>query len=395
MIATRELHSDVLAAGRGRIKSVFDNGLPVYVSFSGGKDSLVLLDLVLELGKAGRIDLRQARVEFIDEEAIFPCVEQTVMEWRARCLALGVPFLWYCLEVRHYSCLNQLECDESFICWDRLKADVWVRQPPPFAIRSHPRLKPRGDTYQQFLARIDDGPHINGCRITESVQRRYAVAAMKDLGRSATNPNVWPLFDWDDDDVWLYLASRRIEVPDAYRFMYQLGTPRRRLRISQFFSVDTAPILARITEYYPHLMERILAREPTAYLVSLYWDSEMFRRSSPRRRAQEARAAAGPVDYRARVIDLLRDAPRYFQSKSQLESAKRYYRFIIEHSLVLDAGDYRTIYETLVAGDPKARAFRAHNVKVRLHATRRAIPGFTAAASTLREARPPRGGEAE
>lgn len=42
-----------------------------------------------------------------------------------------------------------------------------------------------------------------------------------------------------------------------------------------------------MNEYYPDLMERIIRREPNAYLAALYWDSEMFGRSSKNRRAIE------------------------------------------------------------------------------------------------------------
>ena len=47
---------DVVTAARRRIKNVFSNGVPVYMSFSGGKDSLVMADITLKLIKAGEID---------------------------------------------------------------------------------------------------------------------------------------------------------------------------------------------------------------------------------------------------------------------------------------------------------------------------------------------------
>lgn len=40
---------DVVTAARQRIKNVFSNGVPVYLSFSGGKDSIVLADLTYKL----------------------------------------------------------------------------------------------------------------------------------------------------------------------------------------------------------------------------------------------------------------------------------------------------------------------------------------------------------
>lgn len=76
------------------------------------------------------VSAEQLIVQFIDEEAIFPCIENTVKEWRRKFLMVGAKFEWYCMEVRHFNCFNQLENDESFICWDSEKADCWVRRPP-------------------------------------------------------------------------------------------------------------------------------------------------------------------------------------------------------------------------------------------------------------------------
>ena len=92
---------DVVKAAKIRIRNVFQNGLPVYMSFSGGKDSLCMAQLVMELVQAGEINPAQLIVQFIDEEAIFPCMEDKVREWRKRFMLIGAKFEWYCLEVKH------------------------------------------------------------------------------------------------------------------------------------------------------------------------------------------------------------------------------------------------------------------------------------------------------
>ena len=78
---------NIIEAAKIRIRNVFRNGLPVYMSFSGGKDSLCLAHLVMALIQAGEIDPAQMIVQFIDEEAIFPCVEEKVREWRKKIYA--------------------------------------------------------------------------------------------------------------------------------------------------------------------------------------------------------------------------------------------------------------------------------------------------------------------
>lgn len=109
-----EASIDVVEAAKMRIRNVFRNGLPVYMSFSGGKDSLVMAQLVVELIQSGEIKPAQLTVQFIDEEAIFSCIEEKVKEWRKKFLLLGARFEWFCLEVKHFNCFNELSNDETF-----------------------------------------------------------------------------------------------------------------------------------------------------------------------------------------------------------------------------------------------------------------------------------------
>ena len=67
---------DVVKAAEIRIKNVFRNGLPVFFSFIGGKDSLCVAQLLVNLARRGEIDMRQLTVQFIDEEATFPRMEE-------------------------------------------------------------------------------------------------------------------------------------------------------------------------------------------------------------------------------------------------------------------------------------------------------------------------------
>lgn len=349
---------DVVKAAEIRVVNVFKNGLPVYMSFSGGKDSLCLAQVVFSLIQTGRIDPKQLTVQFIDEEAIYPCIEKTVMEWRRKFLLAGANFQWFCIEVKHFSCFNELTNDETYICWDSQKQDVWVRQPPKFAIREHPLLKPRKDAYQDFLPRLcNDGITITGVRAAESVQRLQNIALSTQSGKSITSKRqILPIYDWKNSDVWLYLKDQRVEIPEIYLNLWQSGTSKGQLRVSQFFSVDSAKSLVQMNEYYPDLMERIIRREPNAYLASLYWDSEMFGRKSRKRKEVEGE---GGKDYRAELILLFNDMDGNFTTPHKKNIAERYRNFFLAVSTIATQRDFQAIYEGLISGDPKLRSFRA------------------------------------
>jgi predicted phosphoadenosine phosphosulfate sulfurtransferase len=356
MVVKREGDRTVLDAARRRIINAFSNGKKVYVSFSGGKDSLCLLGLVLQLAAEGKIDPSLMIVEFIDEEAVFDCIEKTVRDWRTKVLAAGGRFNWFCLEVKHLCCFNILVEDETFICWDRTKKDVWIRKPPPFAVREHPRLKNRKNTYQDFLTKHNaDGICITGVRMAESIQRsKYMASSFSSKSGLARGNMVWPIYDWKDTDVWRYLFEERIEIPDIYLYLYQTGSSLKELRVSQFFSVDTAKSLVKMNEYYPDLMDRIIRREPNAYLAALYWDSEMFRRSTKNRAALEDKR-----DYKAEVFKLLKAPRNNFITKGSMENARRIIQILMKYGPIIEDKAYKTIHDCLVGGDPKQRTLRA------------------------------------
>jgi predicted phosphoadenosine phosphosulfate sulfurtransferase len=329
------------------------------MSFSGGKDSLALAQVTMSLIQRGEIDPSLLTVQFVDEEAIFPCIEETVMDWRRRFLYAGAKFEWYCVEVKHFNCFNELSEEETFICWDKRKRDVWVRQPPPFAITSHPMLRPRKDNYQSFMPRVCmDGITMTGVRAAESVQRLQYMARLNTGGKGMTGrKQIFPIYDWTTNDVWLYLRNEGVEIPQIYLYLWQSGTNRNQLRVSQFFSVDTARSLVQMNEYYPDLMERIIRREPNAYLAALYWDSEMFGRRSRARRQAEGEAIT--KDYKAILTEMFSDMPRHFNTPNKLRVAKTYRNLFIKIGLFATPKDYQLMYEALMKGDPKLRSYRA------------------------------------
>lgn len=360
-MAVKRIRSDmdVVTAAKTRIRNVFSNGLPVYMSFSGGKDSLCMGSLVYSLIREGAINPKLLTVLFVDEEAIFPCIEDTVKRWREKFILAGAKFQWWCIEVRHFNCFNELTADESFVCWDSEKQDVWVRQPPPFAIRQHPLLRPRVDNYQSFLPKLTrDGIMLSGVRAAESIQRLQYMAALNMGAKGITrNRQIYPIYDWKTSDVWLYLKREQIEIPSIYLYMWQAGIGKGQLRVSQFFSSDTAACLVRMNEYYPNLMERVVRREPNAYLAALYWDSEMFGRKTRTRKELEGQIDR---DYRELLKEMLFTNPgAYFNTEHKQYVAKAYRKLYIKLEAMATPKHFRKMYEGLLAGDPKLRTLRA------------------------------------
>lgn len=357
-IVRHQMPYDVVEGARRRIINAFGNGVPVYFSMSGGKDSITLAQLTIDLIREGRVDKDLLTVQFIDEEAMHEPVIDAVHHWRKQFMLEGVKFHWYCIEVRHYNCFNSLEQDESFICFDSLVPDKWVRPIPSFAITDHPLLKRRVDSYQEFLTRISrDGIRMVGVRTAESMQRLHNFRNTYDTpeGQLFT-----PIYDWRDTDIWRYIRDQEIDFPETYLHLYQIGQNRKQMRLSQFFSIDTAPILVRLNEYAPDLMERVIRREPNAYLAALYWDTEVFRSTKEVNAAPTLDKDGNPEpekDYRALSTGLVRQYAT--GSPLQRTLAKRVQNVLLTYGYLMEDRDWQRMYVTLVAGDPKARTLRA------------------------------------
>lgn len=343
-----------------RVRNVFSNGVKVYLSLSGGKDSICMADVVYKLLQRGAIDAKQLTCIFIDEEAIYDCSIEAMKFWRKRFLMAGAKFDWYCLPLKQVSCFNQLTNDESWITWEPGKESVWVRKPPPFAIMSSPYMTEVGSVnYQGFLPRVTkDGIMMTGVRAAESVQRLQYMSSLNLGMQGITGTNtIYPIYDWSDNDVWMYIRDNHLDIPEAYLWIYQAGENRHSLRISNFFACDSLRGLKHVAETDPDLWRRIELREPNAYMALLYWDTEWYKRSSRTRRKNEAQDNR---DYKALVRRMLfEDFDRHFTNDTTRRVAKQYRRCYTKVDGIARPRDYKQMHDALIAGDPKLRTLRA------------------------------------
>lgn len=349
---------NVLDAARIRIKNAFSNGCKIYLSFSSGKDSLCLSHLTYDLIRRGEIDPKQLTVIFIDEEGLYPSMVDAAVRWRKIFLSVGAQFQWYCLPFKQVSVIDHLSASESWITWEPGKEDIWIRRPPPYAIMHHPLLHYPGEmNYQTFCKRLcRDGIQFIGLRTVESLTRLRAVAIMKKDTISGGDP-FYPIYDWKDNDVWLYIKENNLEFPEIYMRLYEAGVSKRNLRLCCFFGDMSTQGLRWVAETDPVLWEHIERREPNAYLVLLYWDSEMFRRSSNKRR--ELEKDEEQKDYRALCADVLfLHTDRYTIAKDTLRTLSAWRLLYRKSYGIATQKHYKTMYEGILYGDPKMRVLR-------------------------------------
>lgn len=347
---------NVLEAAKIRIKNAFSNGCKMYLSFSSGKDSACLASLTYDMILAGEIDGKQLTVIFIDEEGLYPSMVDATEYWREKFLKIGVPFLWFCLPFKQVCVIDHLSASESWITWEPGKEDVWMRDPPPYAIMKSPYLHYPGEmNYQTFCAKaFSDGISMVGLRTSESLTRKQVIAK---LDMSRLTKCFYPIYDWTDADVWLYIKQRGIPFPEIYMRLYEAGVNKNALRLCAFFGDMTTQGLRWVAETDPVLWERIQRREPNAYLVLLYWDSEMFRRQS--RKRTELEGDSVHKDYCDLCKDMLFIHPeRYTIAKDTLKKIGSWKSLFVKSYGIATQKHYKKMYEGLLYGDPKQRVLR-------------------------------------
>ena len=347
---------NVLDAAKLRIKNVFSNGCKVYLSFSSGKDSACMANLTYDLILAGEIDPKQLTVTFIDEEGLYPSMVEAAELWRKKFMSVGVPFLWFCLPFKQVSVIDHLSASESWITWEPGKEKEWMRDPPPYAIMHSPYLHFPGEmNYQTFCGKaFSDGIQMIGLRVSESLTRNQIFAR---LNKDHLSGRFYPIYDWSDNDVWLYIKEHDLFFPEIYMRLYEAGVTKRNLRLCAFFGDCGTQGLRWIAETDAKLWERIQRREPNAYLVLLYWDSEMFRRSTRKRRELEAEVEQ--KDYCALCKDMLFLHPERYNIAVDTKAKIGSWRglFIKSYGIATQK-HYKKMYEGLLYGDPKQRVLR-------------------------------------
>ena len=352
-----ESNIDVLTAAKMRIKNIWNSAPKIYLAFSAGKDSLCVSNLVYELILSGEIDPKKLTVYFIDEEGLYKSVVDATMRWRKNFMAVGAEFRWYCLPFKQVCTLDSLSATESWITWEPGKEDVWMRTPPPFAIVKSEFLHYAGEmNYQTFCSRaFADEITLIGLRACESFTRIDSIAASANYRGTK---KFYPIYDWSDSDVWLYIKERDLEFPDIYIRLYEAGVTRRNLRLSAFFGDKTTQGLRWVAETDPPFWDKIQKRMPNAYLVLLYWDSEMFARSS--RKRKELEDDAPQQDYKELVKDMLfMNTSKYRIAHDTLKTLPRWRRLYVKADGIALPKHYKRMYEVILNGDPKGRDYRS------------------------------------
>ena len=275
------LDIDVLMAAKQRIAKVFDDFPRVYVSFSGGKDSSVMLHLVME--EAIKRD-RKVGVLLVDLEGMYKITIEHIQAMYDLYADHIEPY-WVCLPIRLRNAVSVFE--PRWMCWEPGKEDVWIRKPPPMAITDEkffPFFR-RGMEFEEFVPLFGkwygDGKLTAcfvGIRSDESLNRYRTIKGKKSMfeGLQWTTwlgdglYNIYPIYDWKVSDVWLYNTRYHKPYNKLYDYMHQAGLTPSQMRICQPYGDDQRKGLWLFHVIEPETWARVVARVNGANQGAMY-----------------------------------------------------------------------------------------------------------------------------
>lgn len=279
----RPLGIDVLTAARQRIAQALDVTERAYVSFSGGKDSTVMLDLVMREAVARG---RRVGVLFVDLEAQYQHtiahVERCFDRW-----ADHIDPYWIALPLNLRNAVSVYE--PHWMCWDPDREKDWVRRPPPMAITDEARFPffRRRMEFEELVPEFaewyaDGRPTVCfvGIRTQESLNRWRSIASTTkatvngwpwSTRKGETVWNAYPIYDWQTEDIWTYHA-RFPECPrnEIYDLMHRAGLTIHQARICQPYGDDQRRGLWLFHLLEPSSWAKVVARVNGANQGALY-----------------------------------------------------------------------------------------------------------------------------
>lgn len=282
-------NKNVYEALQERLDYIFSEFENIYVSFSGGKDSGTLLNLVLKYMKEKGIT-RKIGLFHQDFEAQYEKTSEYV-ERTFESMPDFVERIWVCLPMGSKTNLSNYEI--YWYPWDDEKQDIWVRKMPkheyiinlennPFDFYKHKMLQE--DMYKQFgrwyKNHCGGGKTIGliGIRSTESLSR-YSGIINK---RHPYNGKMWitgghkdcysaqPLYDWTVDDVWTANGKFGFDYNRLYDLMYKAGVPLSEMRVASPFNEWAAQSLNLYRVIEPQTWTKLVGRVQGANFGAIY-----------------------------------------------------------------------------------------------------------------------------
>jgi predicted phosphoadenosine phosphosulfate sulfurtransferase len=277
------LGKNVLEASIERVNWTFDNFEKVYLSFSAGKDSTVMLHIVAKEAKKRGVKIG---LLLVDLEGQYKMTIDHAIEM-IELYKDVLEVYWIALPISLRNAVSVYE--PQWICFDKDRKNDWIREAPEFAItdESYFDFFAKGMEFEDFVPKFgewfSEGKStacLVGIRTDESLNRWRTIASKtkttKDDKQYTTKVtdsvhNVYPVYDWKTEDIWVYhVKNAGDRYNELYEFMNKAGLSIHQQRICQPYGDDQRRGLWLFHLIEPNTWAKIVARVSGANSGSLY-----------------------------------------------------------------------------------------------------------------------------
>jgi len=280
---------NVYDAALERVDFIFKNFDRVYLSFSGGKDSGVMLNLCLDYMKKNNIRDKKLGIQILDNEANY----EYSLQFMHKILQDNIEYLdiyWCCLPVTLPCCISSYEIDWQ--CWGEKDKHRWIREMPKQDYIVNIDNHKFGDlfienmNYDEFWDMFSDWysqgkscANLIGIRTQESLNRYRAIlndrketkdGLMWTKKNTEHTYNCYPIFDWRTSDVWASNAKFEWLYNKLYDVFYMSGVPVETMRVASPFMSEAKASLNLYRVIDGHTWARLCARVSGANFTATY-----------------------------------------------------------------------------------------------------------------------------
>lgn len=281
---------NVYEASSERIDFIFKNFERVYVSFSGGKDSGVTLNLCIDYLRKNCPE-RKLGVLIMDNE----CNYTLSLKFMHSIIKNNLDILevyWCCLPITLPCTVSSYMVDWQ--CWAKRDKTKWVHPMPnesyvvnmdnkPFDFFREDMLdKEFYDEFGNWYSQGKSCACLIGIRTEESLNRWRAIMNdKKDMyqgqcwtkNKYVENKNVYncyPIFDWKTEDIWTANAKFEWEYNTLYDIFWKAGLTIHQMRVASPFMSESKSSLNLYRVIDPHVWVTLCGRVSGANFVATY-----------------------------------------------------------------------------------------------------------------------------
>jgi len=278
---------NVYDAAIERLDFIFSNFERIYLSFSGGKDSGVMLNLAIDYMKKNNIK-KKLGIQILDNEANY----DLSLEFMHRMIRDNREYLdvyWCCLPVTLPCSVSSYAIDWQ--CWGERDKDRWIRPMPEddyiVNIDNHPfdffeedmSYEHFWDGFAEWYSQGKTCANLIGIRTDESLNRFRAIlnerkerigGHMWTKKNTKHTYNVYPIYDWKTQDIWHSNDAFEWDHNKLYDIFYKAGVPIGSMRVASPFMSEAKSSLCLYRVIDPHIWARLCARVQGANFVATY-----------------------------------------------------------------------------------------------------------------------------